>query len=426
MSSQSRDISESRPLIAVLLIASMLTIMLDTVLSPALPGLRENFSNVENIDFLARIILTFPSIFVAACAPIYGVLVDRVGRTRILYIATIIYGVGGGSGYVLESIPLLLASRALLGIGAAGVFVAATTLLTDYFVGDDRDTVLGWQGAATVAGGIVFLTVGGYLASIDWQTPFLIYASVLVLVPFMIILIDEPKRTDADASDASESGATSTLDSIRELLTQLPLGTVAVIYAIGVIVQIVFFTIPVDIPFYLESVTSVGETLTGLAIAAATLTGALMASRYQQIKNRLGIIGVVAIMFALMGVGLVVVSLGSTYAVIVVGTAITGLGTGLQQPNLTSWIGSAVPDDLRGRALGGLTSSFFIGQFLSPVVSEPISSAVGLGTTFAIGGVVFLALAIISLGVQFGYHPDVAGGQEEQAQATEEPSSGVD
>ena len=139
MSSQSRDISESRPLIAVLLIASMLTIMLDTVLSPALPGLRENFSNVENIDFLARIILTFPSIFVAVCAPIYGVLVDRVGRTRILYIATIIYGVGGGSGYVLESIPLLLASRALLGIGAAGVFVAATTLLTDYFVGDDRD-----------------------------------------------------------------------------------------------------------------------------------------------------------------------------------------------------------------------------------------------------------------------------------------------
>ena len=86
MSSQSRDISESRPLIAVLLIASMLTIMLDTVLSPALPGLRANFSNVENIDFFARIILTFPSIFVAVCAPIYGVLVDRVGRTRILYI----------------------------------------------------------------------------------------------------------------------------------------------------------------------------------------------------------------------------------------------------------------------------------------------------------------------------------------------------
>ena len=304
MSTQSRDISESRPLIVILLIASMLTIMLDTVLSPALPGLRANFSDVENIDFFARIILTFPSIFVAVCAPIYGVLIDRVGRARILYVATIIYGVGGGSGYVLESIPLLLVSRALLGIGAAGVFVTATTLLTDYFVGDERDTVLGWQGAATVAGGIVFLTVGGFLASIDWQTPFLIYAAVLVLVPFMIVFIDEPETGNADATESTGWSATSTLDAIRELLAKLPLGTLAVIYAIGVIVQIVFFMIPVDIPFYLESVTPVGETLTGLAIAAATLTGAIIASRYQQIKARLGVVGVLAVMFGFMGIGL--------------------------------------------------------------------------------------------------------------------------
>jgi hypothetical protein len=124
------------------------------------------------------------------------------------------------------------------------------------------------------------------------------------------------------------------------LLAKLPLGTLAVIYAIGVIVQIVFFMIPVDIPFYLESVTPVGETLTGLAIAAATLTGAIIASRYQQIKARLGVVGVLAVMFGFMGIGLFVVSLGRTYAVIVAGTAITGLGVGLQQPNLTSWIGT--------------------------------------------------------------------------------------
>lgn len=415
MSTQSRDISESRPLIVILLIASMLTIMLDTVLSPALPGLRANFSNVDNIDFLARIILTFPSIFVAVCAPIYGVLIDRVGRTRILYVATIIYGVGGGSGYVLESIPLLLVSRALLGIGAAGVFVTATTLLTDYFVGDERDTVLGWQGAATVAGGIVFLTVGGFLASIDWQTPFLIYAAVLVLVPFMIVFIDEPETGNADATESTGWSVTSTLDAIRELLAQLPLGTLAVIYAIGVIVQIVFFMIPVDIPFYLESVTPVGETLTGLAIAAATLTGAIIASRYQQIKARLGVVGVLAVMFGFMGIGLFVVSLGRTYAVIVAGTAITGLGVGLQQPNLTSWIGNAVPDDARGRALGGLTSSFFVGQFLSPVITEPTSEIVGgLGPTFSIGGIVFLVLAVVAIAVQFGIRPRIAGAREEQ------------
>jgi MFS family permease len=235
-------------------------------------------------------------------------------------------------------------------------------------------------------------------------------------LPTVIGILDNIGALTRSVSSCFPIGSTtSTLDAIRELLAQLPIGTLAVIYAIGVIVQIVFFMIPVDIPFYLESVTPVGETLTGLAIAAATLTGAIVASRYQQIKARLGVVGVLAVMFGFMGVGLFVVSLGNTYAVIVAGTAITGLGVGLQQPNLTSWIGNAVPDDARGRALGGLTSSFFVGQFLSPVITEPTSEIVGgLGPTFSIGGLVFLVLAVVAIAVQFGIRPRIAGAREEQ------------
>jgi len=235
-------------------------------------------------------------------------------------------------------------------------------------------------------------------------------------LPTVIGILDNIGALTRSVSSCFPIGSTtSTLDAIRELLAKLPLGTLAVIYAIGVIVQIVFFMIPVDIPFYLESVTPVGETLTGLAIAAATLTGAIVASRYQQIKARLGVVGVLAVMFGFMGIGLFVVSLGRTYAVIVAGTAITGLGVGLQQPNLTSWIGNAVPDDARGRALGGLTSSFFVGQFLSPVITEPTSEIVGgLGPTFSIGGIVFLVLAVVAIAVQFGIRPRIAGAREEQ------------
>ena len=235
-------------------------------------------------------------------------------------------------------------------------------------------------------------------------------------LPTVIGILDNIGALTQSVSSCFPIGSTtSTLDAIRELLAQLPIGTLAVIYAIGVIVQIVFFMIPVDIPFYLESVTPVGEALTGLAIAAATLTGAIVASRYQQIKARLGVVGVLAVMFGFMGVGLFVVSLGNTYAVIVAGTAITGLGVGLQQPNLTSWIGNAVPDDARGRALGGLTSSFFVGQFLSPVITEPTSEIVsGLGPTFFIGGIVFLVLAVVDIAVQFGIRPRIAGAREEQ------------
>ena len=61
---------------------------------------------------------------------------------------------------------------------------------------------------------------------------------------------------------------------------------------------------------------------------------------------------------------------------------IARFGTGLLLPNLNTWLAAAVPESVRGRALGGLTSAYFFEQFLSPVVTRPIADVVGLATTF--------------------------------------------
>jgi MFS family permease len=58
---------------------------------------------------------------------------------------------------------------------------------------------------------------------------------------------------------------------------------------------------------------------------------------------------------------------------------------------------SIAPGDLRGRVLGGLTTSFFLGQFLSPLASQPLSHAVGLKTTYGYAGAVMAALAVGAL-----------------------------
>ena len=78
-----------------------------------------------------------------------------------------------------------------------------------------------------------------------------------------------------------------------------------------------------------------------------------------------------------------------------IGLIIAGLGFGLLMPNLNVWLSSIIPDTLRGRALGGLTTFFFLGQFLSPVVSQPVTNLFGLGKTYNLAGI---ALLIVSLG----------------------------
>lgn len=385
-----RSATNTRLLIGTLLVASTLTIMVDTAISPALPAIKSHFAGVNNADFWVRLVLVFPSVFVALGAPIIGVFIDRIGRKPILTVSTVLYGLGGGAGYVLDTIPTLLASRAVLGIGAAGVFVTVTTLISDYFPTEERrDTVFGWQGSFMTFGGVVFLVIGGMLARLGWRVPFLIYASALALVPLIVLVLYEPERTD----DAA--GTLAADESIRQLIGRLPLGTLALIYAIALIGNVVFFLVPVEIPFYVTKVLNAGSVLTGIAVATTALFAALISTQYTRIRDRLDIVPIVAIMFAIMGIGFGIVSFGYSVWMILLGLAVTGVGVGLLVPNMNAWIAIDVPEDVRGRAFGGLTSALFLGQFLSPLISSPVSAWLSLRLAFRVGGVALVGLSLV-------------------------------
>lgn len=96
-----------------------------------------------------------------------------------------------------------------------------------------------------------------------------------------------------------------------------------------------------------------------------------------------------------MGLGYVGIGLVGTYWLILLVLIPTGLGLGLLMPNLNVWTSTEVSDKLRGRALGGLTTFFFLGQFLSPIASQPISQAVGLTATYGLAGVFLLVLGVV-------------------------------
>jgi ATP-dependent helicase YprA (DUF1998 family) len=73
----------------------------------------------------------------------------------------------------------------------------------------------------------------------------------------------------------------------------------------------------------------------------------------------------------------------------------TGTGSGKSLSYVVPIIDAAIPDRLRGRALGGLSTSMFLGQFLSPIVTQPLTNSMSLGGTYALTG---SALVIVALG----------------------------
>ena len=66
-------------------------------------------------------------------------------------------------------------------------------------------------------------------------------------------------------------------------------------------------------------------------------------------------------------------------------------------PTLNIWVVARAPEAFRGRAFGLLTTFIFLGQFISPFVTEPISGQVGIGGSFTVVGLAMLAVAVAFL-----------------------------
>ena len=376
----------SLPTRITLLVASMLTIMASATIAPSLPAMLKHFESVPNSAYWVRLVLTLPALFIAISAPVLGVLVDRIGRKPLLFLSLIVYGLAGSSGLWLNSLDTIIVGRALLGVSVAGISISTTALIADYYSGAARGKFLGLQAAFSSLGGVVFVSLGGWLADIGWRNPFLIYFAALLVLPAVLSFLSEPPRQDSiqssDHADKSEKSS------------RLPYFIVGLTFVAAMLGQMAFYTIPVQIPFYLKNLFQSSASQSGIVIAICTLGSAISSFQYQRIKAKTTFFSIYGIAFSTMALGFGVISLGSSFTVVALGLGTVGVGLGLVMPNMTFCLTSATPVNMRGKILGGLTTSMFLGQFLSPLVSQPLSLAIGLNATYGTAGIAMVILAI--------------------------------
>ena len=379
----------SLPTKATLLLTSTLTVMSGATIAPSLPAMQEYFADVENVELLVRLILTIPALFIALSGAVVGQLVDHIGRKPLLIGSTLLYGIAGSSGFILNSLWTILIGRALLGISVAGIMTGVTTLIADYYTGQKRAKFMGLQAAFMGLGGVIFLSLGGLIADLNWRFPFLIYLSAWAILLLIVFTLYEPNFQKADdrTSEASEASQPSQ--------TNMPIGLLAMIYSFASFYMVAFYLIPVQLPFYLKNLSNSSASVSGLALAASTLASAIASLRYGFVKEHLEFVSIVITAFAIAAVGYLIIGFAGSYQIVLIGLIIAGFGFGLLLPNLNVWLSSIIPDALRGRALGGLTAFFFLGQFLSPIVSYPITDWIGLGKTYSLTGILLLLVAVV-------------------------------
>ncbi len=387
------EISFSKKLL--LLLISTLTVMAGAIITPSLPGIREFFREATNVDILVPFILTAPALSIALIAPISGWFIDNVGRKPVLMVSLVVFALAGSAGVYLDTLPMLLVSRGLLGFGVAGIMTVVTTLIADYFAGDQRASFMGLQASFMALGGVVFLTGGGWLADHSWRYPFLIYlVSLLLVYPAWFSIREsrtQPKKNSLEiGAERPKSGW----------------GIVVLIYLMGFFGMTVFFTIPVHLPFFLKSFEGLSAIHTGVAIACATLTASISSYHYRRFRNHLSFQGIVALMYLVVGIALFGLAFSPSYVMILPIMLFGGFGFGLNMPNVNVWLTEHAPVGSRGRLIGGLTTAVFLGQFLNPLMTMPLVSSQGyLGWTglFGIAAIFSISLGLVFAGYAFRF-----------------------
>jgi MFS family permease len=375
-----------RPQAVVLLFASCLSVLGAVLLAPVLPRMQQAFAGTPGVEALVPIALTVPALVIGLLAPFAGAIVDRFGRKRLLVGALVVYAAFGTAPLWLDALPLIVASRAGVGLAEAAIMTCCTTLIADYFAGRERDRYFGLQTVFTSLSAVLFFGLGGALGDLGWRAPFWLYAVSLVLAVLVGLFIWQPERS---ATPATGTGGR---------LAPIPWRALAVPCVVTLFGGIVFYAPIVELPFVLDGIGVTSTATIGQVSAVAAVATAAGAISFTRI-GRFGPRTLLPVAFGLAGAGLVVMASGSAVVVVAVGATIASAGTGLLLPTLLTWAISPLDFAQRGRGTGLWTASFFIGQFACPLLILALAGGLGglptalvlLGVASAGSGVAVLA-----------------------------------
>jgi MFS family permease len=354
----------------LLMAGSCLPVMGGLLIAPVLPEIQAHFSGVPGVEYLVPIMLTIPALMIAILAPFAGVIVDRLGRRRPLVIALVLYAAFGVAPLWLDSLHAIIVSRAGVGLAEAALMTCSTTLIGDYYDGARRSKYLALQTTYVALSASLFLLVGGLLGELGWRAPFWVYGISLLIAPLAHIYLWEPERKRRTEVEQGPTPGDAAAPSFRPLLL---LG----ICGITLITITAFYVVPVHLAYLLNGLGIRSTRTIGMLASLAALTKVIGTL----IFHRLFIIGfttprLLTLSLASSGLGLVLAA-ATTMNEVVIGVLINGLGGGLLIPTLLTWNMRTLPLERRGLGTGAWTASFFLAQFVNPIVVLRLADIAG-------------------------------------------------
>jgi EmrB/QacA subfamily drug resistance transporter len=190
--------------LAALLVAAFVINLDTTIVNVALPTLvRELHASNSQLQWIVD---AYNLVF-AALLLVSGSLSDRVGRKGMLLAGLAVFGVASVAGGLTTSAGQLIVARCFMGLGAAMVFPATLSLISNIFTGRaERARAIGlWGASAGVAIALGPIVGGWLLEGFRWPSIFFAMAPVAALGAAMVAY-SVPTSRDPHAPKTDRGG----------------------------------------------------------------------------------------------------------------------------------------------------------------------------------------------------------------------------
>ena len=370
--------------LALAILSVSFLLMLRLTISPALATIGKAFPGVSQGQLMNMV--TLASLMAIPFGFLAGILATKIKTRTLLFTGLGLYLVGGLGPIFATDFTLILVLRCFLGAGTGLFLPFAAGLIADFYEGEERNTMLGFQSTAVALGNIVTSALAGFLATISWRLSFLIYAFAFVTLLLVAIKVPEPVR----AARAREEKVFN--------------GRLVSVLALIFLYAIIYFSFFGYLSFVVEARQLGDAAITGLATMVMTLmsmiTGLFFGKLVRLFQRFSFLVGV-----GLNAIGFFLLSTANVIGLIFLGAAFIGLGFGFIMPYGTMKATDAVPKAAATFANGMFMTFINVGTAVSPLLLIQIGNLFQnpdgqfiyrfCAICLAVAGLVSLVLAVL-------------------------------
>ncbi len=410
------------PVLGVVAIGVFMATLDSSIVNISLPTIAHDF-NVPLNGAVEWVIIAY-LVATAAILLTAGRLADMFGRKAMWVIGLVIFTGGSAVCGAAPSLGLLIAARALQGIGGALLMAVSPAMLTTSFPPQERGRALGINSVIVALGVSVGPTLGGVITTyFTWRWIFFVNVPIGIIGLILTLrILKEKLHRNAGKFDPAGAIAlavglaciTAALSFGQELgwtspllISLFVLGVAALVVLpyielhvanpiivlnllhnrvfVSAIVSLVLsflalFAVSFMLPFYLEQLRGFPTEEAGLLLTPLPITIAVVAPISGNLADKIGSRWLAAGGLAIACIGLVFISqlnAQSSLFDIIWRLVFTGAGQALfQSPNNSALLGSA-PREHQGSASGFLATGRTMGQSISVALSGAIFAALG-------------------------------------------------